>query len=114
MRDIRASVEVRALIGAESLRELHRKAFARYECWHCGREGRTTEPTAVIVLAYRAFRVVKLAHTACTDSHIIELGAAAMRTLAGLTTAPQHSQQAQGAQCQLRRGENHPAKNCPA
>jgi hypothetical protein len=114
MRDIRASVEVRALIGADSLRELHSKAFARYECWQCGREGRTTEPTSVIVLACRAFRVVKLAHAACADSQIIELGAAAMRPLAGLTTAPQHDQQAQGAGRQLRRGEDHPAKKCPA
>jgi hypothetical protein len=53
MRDIRASVEVRALIGADSLRELRGKAFAHYECWQCGRQGRTAEPTSVIVLAYR-------------------------------------------------------------
>ena len=72
MRDIRASVEVRALIGAEKLCELHEDAFARYECWQCGGEGRTTEPTSVIVLAYRVFRVVRLAHAACADSQIIE------------------------------------------
>jgi hypothetical protein len=73
VRDIRASVEVRALIGADKLRELHGDAFARYECWRCGRTGRTTEPTSVIVLAHRAFRVVKLAHAGCADSQIIEL-----------------------------------------
>jgi hypothetical protein len=67
-----------------------------------------------MVLACRAFRVVKLAHAACADSQIIELDAAAMRTLAGLTTAPQHGQQAQKAGRQLRRGENHPTKKCPA
>jgi hypothetical protein len=33
MRDIRASVEVRALIGADKLRELHEDARERYECW---------------------------------------------------------------------------------
>jgi uncharacterized C2H2 Zn-finger protein len=32
VRDIEASVEVRALIGAEKLRELHGDAFVRYEC----------------------------------------------------------------------------------
>jgi hypothetical protein len=52
VRDIEASVEVRALIGADKLRELHEDAFARYECWQCGKTGRTTEPTSVIVLGY--------------------------------------------------------------
>ena len=83
MRDIRASVEVRAFIGAEKLRELHEDASARYECWQCGRTGRTTEPTSVIVLGYRVFRVAKLAHAACADSQIIEVDAAAMGTAAG-------------------------------
>jgi hypothetical protein len=83
MRDIRASVEVRALIGAGTLRELHGDALARYECWQCGKAGWTTEPTSVIVLGYRIFRVVKLAHAACADSHIIEAGAAAMEAAAG-------------------------------
>lgn len=82
MRDIRASVEVRALIGADKLRELHGDAFVRYECWRCGRTGRTTEPTSVIVLAHRAFRVVKLAHAACADSQIIGVAAAGMRAVA--------------------------------
>jgi hypothetical protein len=36
----------------------------RYERWQCGRTGRTIEPTSVIVLAYRVFRMVKLAHAA--------------------------------------------------
>ena len=35
MRDIRASAEMRALIGADELRELHGDAFMRYECWQC-------------------------------------------------------------------------------
>ena len=87
MRDIVASVEVRALIGADKLRELHGDAFARYECWQCGRAGRTTGPTSVIVLAYRVFRTVRLAHAGCADSHIIEVGAAGMRAVAGGLTA---------------------------
>jgi hypothetical protein len=110
MRDIRASVEVRALIGAEKLCELHEDAFVQYECWRCGGEGRTTGPTSVIVLAYRVFRVVRLAHAACADSHIIEAGAAAMRTVAGQTAALQHGRQVRGAGGQLGCGENHPAK----
>ena len=110
MRDIRASVEVRALIGADKLRELHADALVRYECWQCGREGRTTEPTSVIVLAHRAFQVVKLAHAACADSHIIEVGAAAMRTVAEPAAARRYGQQVRGAGRQPRCGEGHPAK----
>ena len=83
MRDIGASVEVRALIGADKLRELHGDAFARYGCWQCGRTGRTAEPTSVIVLGHRVFRVVKLAHAGCADSQIIEVGAAGMRAVGG-------------------------------
>ena len=86
MRDIRASVEVRALIGADKLRQLHGDDFARYECWQCGKTGRTAQPTSVIVLAHRAFRAVRLAHAGCADSQIIETGAAAMRTVASELT----------------------------
>ena len=82
MRDMRASVEVRALIGAEKLRELHEDAFARYECWQCGRTGRMTEPTSVIVLGYRVFRAVRLTHAGCADSQIIEIDAAGMGAVA--------------------------------
>jgi hypothetical protein len=57
MRDIWASVEIRALIGAEKLR----------------------------VLACRVFRVVKLAHAACADPQIIEVDAVGMRTVAAQT-----------------------------
>ena len=74
MRDIRATIEVRALIGTDKLRELHSDAFGRYECWRCGGSGRTTEPTSVIVLGYRVFRVVRLAHAACAESQIIKVG----------------------------------------
>jgi hypothetical protein len=83
VRDIGASVEVRALIGADKLRELHGDTFARYECWQCGRTGRTIEPTSVIVLADRVFRVVKLAHAGCAGSQILEVGPAGMSAVAG-------------------------------
>ena len=39
MCDIKANVEVRALIGAEKLRELHGDALVRYECWQCAALG---------------------------------------------------------------------------
>jgi hypothetical protein len=110
VRAIRASVEVRALIGAGKLRELHGDAFARYECWQCGREGRTTEPTSVIVFAYRVFRVVKLAHAGCADSHIIETRAAPIGTVAGQTAARRHGQQVPEAGRQARCGESLPAR----
>ena len=114
MRDIRASVEVRALVGAEKLRELHGAAPDRYQCWQCGRTGQTTEPTSVVVLAYRVFRVVKLAHAACADPQIIEVGAAGMRTVARQIAVPQHRQRAREAERQLRRDETCPARGCPA
>jgi hypothetical protein len=83
VRDIGASVEVRALIGAGKLRELHGDALVRYECWRCGRTGHTAGPTSVIVAADRIFRVAKLAHAGCADSHIIDAGADAMQARAG-------------------------------
>ena len=76
MRDIRASAEVLALIGAEKLRELHGDAFIPYRCWQCGRGGRSTEPTSVVVLGYRVFRAVRLTHAACANSQIISVNVA--------------------------------------
>jgi hypothetical protein len=87
VRDIGASVEVRALTGAAKLRELHGDTHVEYECWRCGRTGRTTEPTSVIVLAHRISRVVKLAHAGCADPRIIEAGATTIRAGAGELTA---------------------------
>ena len=113
MRDIRATVEVRALIGAEKLHELHEDARERYQCWQCGRIGQATQPTSVIVLAYRVFRVVKLAHAACADPQIIDVGPAGMRTAAG-QIAVQRREQAPEAERPLRRGETCPAEGCPA
>ena len=114
MRDIGASVEVRALMGADKPRELHVDALVRYQCWRCSREVRTTEPTSVIVLAYRLFRVVKLALAACAHSQIIEVSAAAMRRVAGRTAARQHRHHLQGAGRQAGCGGNHLAKKCLA
>jgi hypothetical protein len=110
VRDIRASVEVRALVGAEKPRELHGDAFVRYACWRFGRTGRTVEPTSVIALSYRVFRVVKLAHAGCADPQITGVSAAAMRTVAGRTAARQHGHHLQRAGRQARCGDNHPAK----
>src|SRR5262245_32252106 len=91
MRDIRASVEVRALIGASRLRELQGKASTRYECWQCGSQGRTTDATSVIVVGHRAFRVARLAHADCAESHIIEVGADMMRAVTGRPRHPRNS-----------------------
>ena len=115
MCDIRASVEVRALIGADKLRELHGKAFAQYQCWQCGGEARTTEATSVIVVGHRAFRVVMLAHAACADSHIMEVDADMMSEVTGLTAAPpQPRHQSPGAARRPARDRDHPARGCPA
>jgi hypothetical protein len=114
MRDIRASTEVRALIGADKLRELHGKAFARYECWQCGGKARTADATSVIVVGHRAFRVVMLAHAACADSHIMEVDADMMSAVAGQSAAPPQSRhRGRGTARRLRRGRSHPARGCP-
>ena len=114
MRDIRASAEVPALIGAEKLRELHGNAFVQSECWQCGREGRTIGPTSVIVLANRVFRVVMLAHAACAGSHILGVDAVMIGAAGGQTAAPQTRHQFLGAARQPRRGGNDPARGCLA
>jgi hypothetical protein len=90
VRDIRASAEVRALIGGDKLRELHGDASARYGCWAV----RQDRPHCPAQLSNRArspgFPGVKLAHAGCADSQIIEAGASAMRTMASERT-PWHS-----------------------
>jgi len=96
MRDIRASVEVQALIGGEQLRELREHGFLQHECWQCAKTGWTTEPTSVIVLAHRVFRVVKLAQAGCADSQVIEVDAAELRAVASQTAAP-HGRQPRGS-----------------
>jgi hypothetical protein len=113
VRDIRASVEVRALIGADKLRELHGDVYAEYECFQCGRTGRTTEPTSVIVLGYWASRVIQLAHAGCADSHIIEAGAAAM-TAAASEPARRNTASKPGEQADTPAAARHPAPGCLA
>jgi hypothetical protein len=114
MGDIRASVEVRALIGAHHLRKLHGQAAMRYRCWRCGRTGRTTEPTSIVVLGDRAARVVKLAHAACADSQIIQTGAAAMGAVAGQLPHRNTASKPGGKTGGFRCGENRRARGCPA
>ena len=76
MRDIRASAEVVALIGTESLRELEKDAFRSYDCSECGSPGLTSDPASVVVHRYRRTAMVKLAHARCTPSKIVEFDAA--------------------------------------
>src|SRR5262249_9051724 len=114
MRDIRASVEVRALIRASRLRELQGKASTRYECWQCGSQGRTTDATSVMVVGHRAFWVVMLAHADCAESHIIGAGAAWRRGVPGAPTPPpQPRHQGGGAARRPRRSDTPPEKRCP-
>jgi len=114
MRDIRASVEVRALIGAEKLHELHGDNFLRYECWQCGSSGWTTEPTSIVVLGYRVFRVAKLAHAACAESQIVEVDAATIGVAVGQlscrATVGKLQQQAGG----FAAARAAPVRGCPA
>ncbi len=108
MRDIRASVEVRALAGAETLRELHGDALVRHECRPCGRTGRTAEPTSVIVLGHPGFRAVRAAHAGCADPQIIEAGAAAMSAVGGDLTHRHHASRPRNRTVSLR--GRHPAR----
>src|SRR5262249_13059659 len=114
MRDIRASVEVRALIGASRLRELQGKASTRYECWQCGSQGRTTDATSVIVVGPRVFRVVMPAHADGAEPHTSGVGPDMRRAVTGATAAPPHPRhQGGGAAGGLRRSETPPEKGCP-
>ena len=113
MRDIGASAGVRALAGAEKHRELHGDALVRYECRPCGRTGRTTEPTSVIVLGHPVIRAVKLAHAGCADPQIIEAGAAAMNAVGGDLTH-RHNASRPGDRAAVSLRERHPAQGCRA
>ena len=108
MRDIRASVEVRAPIGEEGPHQLHGDAFARCHRWRCGRTGRATEPTSVIVAGH----VIKLAHAACADSQIIKAppGSGSGGELAHRNTTISKVGGQPGSFGEVR---NHPA-GCPA
>jgi hypothetical protein len=76
MPDIRASAEVRRLIGAETLGRLEAGAFSSYRCVKCGKFSRTAQPTTVVVLRYRGAKAeVELAHADCADSEIVEVDA---------------------------------------
>jgi hypothetical protein len=74
-RDIRASADVRALVGAELLRRLHDDPFGRFDCCLCGRGGDTARPTTVLVERYRSAHVVMLAHAGCADSQVVVVDA---------------------------------------
>jgi hypothetical protein len=80
MRDIRASAEVIALIGTESLRELEKDAFRSYECAECGSSGLTTDATSVVVHRYRDTALVKLAHARCSRPKVVGFDADASPT----------------------------------
>jgi hypothetical protein len=76
MPDIRASAEVRALIGAESLAELEQDAYASFRCPECGLPGHTAAPTSVVARRYGKTVVVDLAHAGCRPSRVDEIDAA--------------------------------------
>ena len=75
MPDIRASAEVRALIGAENLAELEKDAYASFRCPECGLPGTTVEPTSVVARRFRKTVTVDLAHAACTRSLVDDIDA---------------------------------------
>jgi hypothetical protein len=75
MPDIRASAEVRALIGAENVAELEKDAYAAFRCPGCGRPGATAGPTSVVVRRFRKTVVVELAHAECMPSLVDDIDA---------------------------------------
>ena len=70
MRDIRATAEVRALIGADTLQRLHADAHQSYDRAAHGRPGTTTEPTTVTAERGPAAVRVTLNHAACAESRV--------------------------------------------
>jgi len=75
MPDIRASAEVRALIGAENLAELEQDAYASFRCPECGLPGTTVAPTSVVARRYGKTVVVDLAHVCCMPSRVDDIDA---------------------------------------
>jgi hypothetical protein len=71
--DIQACAAVRDLIGSEVVARLAGAEFARFDCWSCGRPGRTAQPSSVVVLMYRDGTVrVVLAHAGCAVSQVVK------------------------------------------
>ena len=114
MRDIRASAEVRALIGAEKLRELQGDSLRAVRLLAVWQGGWTTEPTSVVVLGYRIFRVAKLAHAACADSQIIEVDAAGMRAVASEPTRRNTASTPEEPAGSFAAARTAQARGCPA
>ena len=75
MRQILASSQVEALVGADTIQQLYEDPYAMYTCRQCGRPGTTSEPTSVIVEKYRYAYLVNLAHARCMESQVIEIDA---------------------------------------
>jgi hypothetical protein len=75
MPDIRASAEVKALIGAENLAELEKGAYASFRCPGCGLPGTTAAPASVVARRYGKTVVVDLAHAGCMPSRVDEIDA---------------------------------------
>jgi hypothetical protein len=72
MADIRVHPDVAELVGAETVAELRKAAYGRYDCWGCGLPGRTADATSLVAVLYRN-RAVKLhlTHARCADSQLI-------------------------------------------
>lgn len=75
MRQILASPQVEALIGAETIQRLYEDPYAMYTCMQCGRPGTTSDATTVIVEKYRYACMVSFAHARCAESRVIEIDA---------------------------------------
>jgi hypothetical protein len=75
MRDIQASAEVEALIGAEMIQSLYADTIAIGHCWRCRQAVNTKEAATVIVENYRNAYVVKVAHARCASSQVVDVDA---------------------------------------
>jgi hypothetical protein len=74
MTDIRVHADVAALVGGETVAELRKAAYGQYECWKCGRGGRTSDPTSLVAVLYRNSAVkLHFTHARCAGSQLITL-----------------------------------------
>jgi hypothetical protein len=94
MRDIRASAEVLALIGAEKLRELHGERLHTVPVLAVrqGRPDHRADRSGRLGLP--GFRTARLTHAACANSQLIRVNAAGWAVDANRHTASKPAEHA--------------------
>lgn len=75
------SAEVAELIGAENLRLLAARAASGYTCSVCRQQAASLDdPASVVVFRDATLTAVKLAHTRCSGSRVVEVAPGSLQT----------------------------------